>query len=98
MYPWGNFLVQPLQWCLPLGWNGVKVSQNLGATLVVPVASLVTSLSGILSENLLGIDLGPLSKILAVEVFPAANVWPWGPKMVVLHHKPHCSGLLITFT
>ena len=30
---------------LPHGWNKVKVSKNLGATLVVPVAPVVTSLS-----------------------------------------------------
>ena len=28
----------------PLGWDRVKVSENLGATLVAPVAPVVTSL------------------------------------------------------
>ena len=29
----------------PLGWDWVKVSENLGATLVAPVAPVVTSLT-----------------------------------------------------
>ena len=42
-----TFLVWPLRcWAesAPLGWNRVKVSENLGATTVVPVAPAVTSL------------------------------------------------------
>ena len=27
------------------------------------------------------------SYLMPPEVFPAANVWPWGPKMVMLHHN-----------
>ena len=45
----GKFLVQPLRRggadsAPPPGWNGVKVSENLGATMVAPVAPVVTSL------------------------------------------------------
>ena len=42
-----NFLLRPLQWwaeSAPLGWDRVKVSENLGATLVAPVAPVDTSL------------------------------------------------------
>ena len=43
----GKFLVRPLQWwaeSAPLGWDRVKVSENLGATWVALVAPVVTSL------------------------------------------------------
>ena len=41
----GNFLVRPLRFSAPPpGWNRVKVSENLGATAVAPVAPAVTSL------------------------------------------------------
>ena len=39
--------MRPLQWwaeSAPLGWDRVKVSENLGATSVAPVAPVVTSL------------------------------------------------------
>ena len=35
----------------PLGWNRVKVSENLGATAVAPVAPAVTSLDGMCSSE-----------------------------------------------
>ena len=43
----GKIWVQPLRGCtesVPPGWNRVKVSKNLGATTVVPVNTVVTSL------------------------------------------------------
>ena len=43
----GKFLVQPLQWLAesaPLGWDRVKVSDNLGATVVAMVAPVDISL------------------------------------------------------
>ena len=43
----GKLLVQPLRWwgrICPPGWNRVKGSGNLGATVVASVASSVTSL------------------------------------------------------
>ena len=46
--------MQPLQrWAesAPLGGNRVKVSENLGATLVAPVACVVTSLSAKTSQE-----------------------------------------------
>ena len=45
-----EMLVQPLQWWAesdPFGWDRVKVSENLGATRVAPVALTVTSLNSI---------------------------------------------------
>ena len=48
------FLLRPLQWwaeSAPLGWDRVKVSENLGATLVAPVAPVVTSLHFTLSGS-----------------------------------------------
>ena len=44
----GIFLVQPLQWWArisPPGWNRVKVSENVGAPAVAPVAHAVMSLN-----------------------------------------------------
>ena len=35
--------------CPPPGWNRVKVSENLGATSVAPVAPVDTSLKSIMS-------------------------------------------------
>ena len=49
----GKFLVQPLRWwgrIFPPGWNRVKVSENLCATAVAPIAPLVTSLT-IINKN-----------------------------------------------
>ena len=43
----------------PLGWNRVKVSENLGATTVVPVAHADTSL--------LSLQKGQTTKMLSVE-------------------------------
>ena len=43
----GKFLVRPLGWLgriCPPGWNRVKVSESLGATMVALVAPAVTSL------------------------------------------------------
>ena len=39
--------MRPLRWwaeSAPLGWDRVKVSENLGATAVAPIALVVTSL------------------------------------------------------
>ena len=38
----------------PLGWDRVKVSENLGATAVAPVTSVVTSLPYIDYKSLVG--------------------------------------------
>ena len=46
----GNFLVRPPRWWAESatpGWNRVKVSENLGATAVVPVAPVDTSLNSL---------------------------------------------------
>ena len=46
----GKIQVRPLRWwakSAPHGWGRVKVSENLGATAVVPVAPADTSLYGI---------------------------------------------------
>ena len=43
----GKYLLRPLRWwaeSAPLVWDRVKVSENLGATAVTPVAPVVTSL------------------------------------------------------
>ena len=43
-----KFLVQPLDRgaeSAPLGWNRVKVTENLGVTEVAPVAPVVTSMN-----------------------------------------------------
>ena len=40
-------MMRPLRWwakSAPLGWDRVKVSENVGATAVAPVAPVVTSL------------------------------------------------------
>ena len=45
-----KMLLRPLRWWAeyaPLGWDRVKVSKHLGATAVVPVAPVITSLFGI---------------------------------------------------
>ena len=44
----GEIQVRPLRWwaeSAPPGWDRVKVSENLGATAVAPVAPVVTSLN-----------------------------------------------------
>ena len=46
----GNFLVRPPRWWAESatpGWNRVKVSENLGATAVVPVTPVDTSLNSL---------------------------------------------------
>ena len=46
----GNFLVRPLRWwaeSATTGWNRVKGPENLGATAVVPVAPVDTSLNSL---------------------------------------------------
>ena len=47
------FQLRPLQWLAesaPLGWDRVKVSDNLGATSVAPVAPVVTSLKTMFAQ------------------------------------------------
>ena len=49
----GKIQVPPLRWwakSAPNGWNRVKVSENLGATAVAPVALVDTSLLGSMSN------------------------------------------------
>ena len=58
----GKLLAQPLRWwgrICPPGWNRVKISEDLGATAVAPVALVVTSLTvyGIQHENFMTCDL-----------------------------------------
>ena len=46
----GKCYMRPLRWwaeSAPLGWDRDKVSENLGATVVAPVAPVVTSLRSI---------------------------------------------------
>ena len=51
----GKIYVRPLRWwaesALP-GWDRVKVSENLGATAVAPVAPVVTSLNMMVKSGL----------------------------------------------
>ena len=49
-----NFLVRPMQWQVesaPLGWNKIKVSENLDATAVAPVAPNTSLYTFGLEEN-----------------------------------------------